>query len=501
VVSTAARPAAISPATPLQSIVIDDNLRVFAMVAALNVAGFDVELSSQYHPARAEVRKIANTLDPDLLERLRTFYRTHKSGEPDENQLAKYISLAVILGDPPTFKLTTREEGLPDDVRSVVGFVPLLQEFYQKAGVSRLWATVGSAYEAEMDRIGPVIREVVLKSDSYLRASTIGVSSQTVWISVELAAPKNSVNVRSDRDDYYVILGYAATPRTEDIRHAYLHSRLNAYLSAAVPKVAKIDTLMELLKGAEGVPRAYSTNFEALLTESFVRAIELRMDREPSAKAQESLKFLYRSGLLLAPYFYDALIAYEASDLSLRNEIATIAAGVDAGKERSRFAETFHSIVLPERQPLRAEVPSKPVVDPVLELLRAAEFAFDKDKPRAREFFETVLKAEPNNGRAIYGLGLIEMDQANLARVDSEREAALDKALQYFERTIVSESATRTAKTWSHIYAGHILDFRCNRSAAVAHYRKAIESGDDTRDAQKTAQRDLAKPFGGECQQ
>ena len=491
-------------ARPFQSpIVIDDNVRVFAMVAALNVSGFDVELGSEYHPARTEVRKVANGLDPDLLKRMRTFYSTHKGGEPDENQLAKYISLAVVLGDPPSFKMTTREEGLPDDVRSVLGFVPLLQEFYQKAGISRLWARVGGVYEVEMDRIGPTIRDIVAKTDSYLRAPTSSASSQTMRISVELAAPKNSVNVRSDRDDYYVILGYANTPKVEDIRHAYLHVRLNSYMAAAVPKVASRDGLMELLKGVDDVPRAYAANFETMLTESFVRAIELRLDREPPGRAQESLKILYRSGLLLAPYFYDSLIAYEATDSSLRNEVATIAGAVDLGKERLRFAETFHSIALPEKQPLRAEVPTPEVVDPVLEVIRAAERVFETDKNRARELFEAGLKADPNNGRATYGLGLIEMDKANSTNVDSERDASLDKALQYFERTIASESAGRSAKTWSYIHSGHILDFRCNRNAALAQYRKAIESGDETRDAQGIgiARRGLAEPFGGECQQ
>jgi hypothetical protein len=93
------------------------------------------------------------------------------------------------------------------------------------------------------------------------------------------------------------------------------------------------------------------------------------------------------------------------------------------------------------------------------------------------------------------------MDKANRATVDSERDAALDKALQYFERTIASETAGRSAKTWSHIHSGHILDFKCNRNAALAQYRKAIESGDDTRDAQSLAQRGLTEPFGGGCQQ
>ena len=128
---------------------------------------------------------------------------------------------------------------------------------------------------------------------------------------------------------------------------------------------------------------------------------------------------------------------------------------------------------------MRAEVPVAPPVDPVLELLRTAEAAFERDKPRAREAFEKVLKEyDPNNGRALYGIGLIEMDKANL-----------DEALLYFERTIKSNSADPSMKTWSYIYSGHILDFKCNRAAALENYRKAIETGDDTRDAQRTAKR------------
>src|SRR5262245_25460550 len=102
-------------ASPVQSpVVIDDDVRVFTVVAALNVSGFDVELGPQYHPARAEIRKIADTLDPDLLRRMKDFYSSHKGGAPDEEQLAKYISLAVVLTDPPGMKPVAREEGLPD---------------------------------------------------------------------------------------------------------------------------------------------------------------------------------------------------------------------------------------------------------------------------------------------------------------------------------------------------------------------------------------------------
>ena len=481
-----------APAHPAQSLIaIEEDLRFFAVVAALNVAGFDVELSSEYHGVRAEIRKVADSLDPDLLRRLREFYSTHKAGAPEETQLAKYISLAVVLGDPPLFKPVAREESLPNDARSVLDFVPLLQEFYQKAPVPRLWASVSEAYAEEMDRIGPPIRDVIARTDAYLRvASGAGASSQAMKISVELGAPQNSVNVRSHQENYYVILGYTSTPKTEEIRHAYLHLRLNDYAAAAAQKVQKSDGIMALLSGQEGVQPEYSSNFENMMSESLVRAAELRIDREAASAAQEKVRNYYRTGLLLTPYFYEALVAYEAGETPLRAELGTIAAAIDAGKELDRFEEIFHTIPLPERQPLRAEVP-EPRTDPVLELLRTAEAVFDKDKARAREAFEKVLRDyDPENGAALYGLALIEMDRANL-----------DEALKYFERTIKSESAATSRKTWSYIYSGHILDFKCNRAAAIENYQKAIETGDDTRDAQNTARRDLAQPFGGGCRQ
>jgi hypothetical protein len=483
-------------ARPFQSpIVIDQDIRVFTIVAALNVAGFDVELASQYHPVRAEIRRIAEGLDPSLVRKMREFYASHRPSGVDEDQLAKYISLAVAVTDPPNFKPSGREESLPDDARSVLGFVPLLQEFYQKGGVARLWAKVAPAYEAEMDRLGPSIRTAIARTDSYLRAASAGaLSTQTMKIVVELGAPQNSVNVRSHQDDYYVVLGYAATPKVEEIRHAYLHLRLNNYATAAASKVESRAGLMTLLFGASGVQREYANNFENMLTESLVRAVELRLDRgAPAAAREESLRGFYRSGLLLAPYFHESLIAYEAGENTFREEIGLIAAAIDLPKEQERFETTFRSIPAPQRQNVRAEVPVAPAPDPVFELLRTAEAAFEKDKGRAREIFEKVLNDHnPNEGRALYGIGLIEMDKGD--------EASLDRALQYFERTIKSDSADRSMRTWSYIYSGHILDYKCNRAAALENYRKAVETGDNTRNAQSTARRDLEKPFV-ECRQ
>jgi hypothetical protein len=73
---------------PVQSpIAIDDDIRIFATVTALDVSGFDAELGSEYHPVRTEIRKIADGLDPVLLQRMREYYSTHKAAGPTKTSL------------------------------------------------------------------------------------------------------------------------------------------------------------------------------------------------------------------------------------------------------------------------------------------------------------------------------------------------------------------------------------------------------------------------------
>src|SRR5215468_4471105 len=101
----------VAPVFPqTTNVTISRDVRLFTTMAALNAAGFDIEYGSQYHPVRAAARKYAEEVDADLIGRLKAFYAAHKAGESDEAQLAKYISLAINLGDPPDFKPTVREE-------------------------------------------------------------------------------------------------------------------------------------------------------------------------------------------------------------------------------------------------------------------------------------------------------------------------------------------------------------------------------------------------------
>ena len=64
---------------------------------------------------RAQVRKDLVGLDPDLRNRLRGFYERNKLPAPATaaDQAARYVSLALALGPPPSLDAPERSDDLP----------------------------------------------------------------------------------------------------------------------------------------------------------------------------------------------------------------------------------------------------------------------------------------------------------------------------------------------------------------------------------------------------
>jgi tetratricopeptide (TPR) repeat protein len=475
------------------SLSIQPDLRLFTAMAALNAAGFDVEFNSQYHPVREAVRKYAAEVDPDLIARLITFYANRKGDQTDESQLAKYISLVVNLTDAPAFKPIAREEALPPDARSVIGFADLMREFYEKAHLSQHWSEVRSQYEAAINRVGPAFRDAIFRADAYMRVPLGTYASRYMAIYLELAAPINTVNVRSNQDVYYVVLGDSAAPRVDDVRHAYLHFQLDLLVTRNVSRIQNSNQLLNLVRRAEGVDPAYTSEFHVMAAESLIRALELRIDRVPAGRARESVDSFYRSGLLLTPYFYTALEEYEKGDAGLRDSFPAIARNIDSKKEQARFQETFSKIPAPQKTVARPEVPETPQpppADPMRDLLIEAQTAFNAgDNAKAQASFERVLSQfDRDNVDAIYGLALI-----------ASKKADSDAARQHFDRLIRMDTTEPAIKVWSYIYLARILDLECDRARAVEYYQQAVKVADNTRNAQAAAREGLQKPYGDNC--
>jgi tetratricopeptide (TPR) repeat protein len=485
----------VSPAFSQSSAVsLQFDLRLFTTMAALNAAGFDVEFGAQYHPVRQAVRAYAKDIDPALIQSLRSFYRARKGDETDEAQLAKYVSLAVNLKAPPDFSPALREEIMPPDAREVMAFSALLREFYEKARIGERWADLKPQYDAALGRLGPVLRDVIVRTDAYLRVPLGRQLSRSMTILVELAAPINTVNVRSYQDNYYVVLGDSTNPRIDDVRHAYLHFQLDNLVAGGLLKLTGTGALLSLAANADGVDPAYTSEFYVMATESLIRAIELRMDRVPVAKARDAVDSFYRTGLLLTPYFTEALQKYEQLESGgIRDYFAQMAQGIDIKAEQERFQNTFDKIPVPPKPATRAEVPAAPPAapaNPTRDLLKQGEAAFNSgDNEKAKEAFERVLTDfDRTNGAALYGLALLASKQGNS-----------DEAKDYFGRTIRSESAEASMKVWSYIFLGRIFDLECERERALEYYQQAVKVADDTRNAQAAAKEGLAKPYGDAC--
>jgi len=479
-------PAAVLAQGQPSSVSLDGDVRIFTVAAALNVA------------SSSDAAKFGTDLDPDLIGRLKQYYSARKGSRSDESQYASYFGLAVSLTNPPELKPKFREEQLPDETRALLSFQDLLREFYIKAHISQRWVELGPQYEAELNRLRPKISTVLLQTDAYLRTTLLGSGPRLMHINVELLAPPNSVSMRVYQNDYYVVLGPSTAGTTSSMdgfRHAYLHFHLDEVVNRNLGRIENKDKLLALVSKEDGVDAAYTKQAGLMVVESLIRALEPRIDRSTAARAKDIVANAYRSGLLLTPYFYDVLGGFQSGLASFRDVFVDMAAGITFAKENERFQSTFHSIPLPQKA--SAEVPNPdvqseplPPVDPKRELIVEAQTAYNSmDNVGARALFEKVLvDFDPNNGAALYGLGLL-----------ASRASDIEQSQLYFERTVKSNSADPSMKVWSYIYLGHIADLQCQRDRAMEYYRQAVQVGDDSRNAQASAKDGLSKAFGDQC--
>ena len=474
------------------SVTINPDLRLFTTMAALNAAGYNVEYASEYHPVREAVRKYAAEIDAGLLNRLQAFYKAHKGPETDDAQLAKYISLAVNISDPPNFKPLMRDDLLPPDALSVKDFTELLREFYEKAHIGQHWLELRPEYQQVVVQVAPALRQMILRTDAYMHLP-LGGTLRTMSIYLELAAPVNTVNLRNNEDTYTVVIGASAAPRLEDIRHAYLHFQLDGVVLRNMSKIDGMGKLFETVRQSSGIDPAYTSDFRSSTTEALIRALELRMDRVPAARAKDTVDMYYRSGLLLMPYLYESFDMFEKGDINIREAFADMAHDVQAKKEEDRFEKRFSSIPVPQKVVVRPEVPlapPEPPPNPLRDLLKQAQAKFNADDLDASQAaFEKVLSdLDPKNGPALYGLALIQSKKENR-----------DAAQQYFERAIQTDSLEPSMRVWSYIYLARIFDIQCDRERAITYYRQAVNAGDDTRNAQAAARQGIEMPYGDTC--
>ena len=477
---------------------VDSSLPLFVVTAAINAAGYDAGLNSPHaSPVRRLVRQQIAEAQPASLEALGAFYAAHRHSDAARD-LSQFISFALLIGGPPDFPFRLKEPELPPEVSALRDLRPLLAAFYQEANLGALWEKYRPAYEQELDRYNEGLGYLMLEVNGYLRIASSGFLGRNFWVYVDLLGAPGQANARGFGRDYYVIVSTAPELKLEEIRHGLLHYLLEPLALKHSSLVRRKSDLQWFAEAAHGLQPALRKDFRLLLTESLIRALELRLARDSPAAKEQRLREILEEGHFLAPYFYEALEKFEQQEAGIRIYYPEMLEKLDVAQERKRlagvqFREAPEASDLGHRRlpasPVAGATGSTPSPSEEETVLAQAEDAMaQQDFAQARRLFRAALE---KNGvlqaRAIYGLALVAAQ---------ERQPELAKS--YFQHTLeVSKDPHLLA--WSHIYLGRIYDMEQKRELAVEHYRQALKIRDAEPATHRAAERGLQAPFRREA--
>ncbi len=254
---------------------------------------------------RAQVRLDLNTLDPELRNRLKAFYERNKLPAPATaaDQAARYVSLALALGPPPSLDAPERSDDLPAGLLDVLDFAPLLREFYRRSGIDERLVSYTRSYQSEGDRLRSSAAEMVRAVLSYLHTRPITVSSERVVVKSPTAAKKKTatktysfreherhflivpdllgvpgaINFRIIGDDYYAIIPQGTDPASSELRRAYLQYVIDPLMLRFNREiVARRDQVKAILSEREKAGTTVTPDVFLAVTRSLVAAADAR---------------------------------------------------------------------------------------------------------------------------------------------------------------------------------------------------------------------------------
>ncbi|HYG98904.1 MAG TPA: hypothetical protein VD837_07220 [Terriglobales bacterium] len=466
-------------------VTLDTSETIFSVMTAINACGYDQELSVS-DPVRAQIRaEVAKQIEDSpeagaAARQLCRFYREHQQSDSGR-ELAQYLSLALNLGEPPAFVPKVKDADLPPDAFNVLGVVPALQRFYTATNLHGIWLRHQKDYDALISRNHEAVAKMLLATDVYLKIPITGYVGREFVVYVEPMAAPAQTNARNYGADYFMVISPDhGQLNIEQIRHTYLHFSLDPLAMKRPSSLRRLAPILEAIKTAP-LDENYKTDASLLVTESLIRAIEARLEpgkgKDADLRREQKANEAAKEGFVLAPYFYEKLVAFEKDPAGLKDVYADWLYYIDIDKEKKRASNTeFKNSAAPEV--VRASRPKA-------ELLEQAEIRFSAgDLVQAKELAQKALDTQQgDSGRALFLL-------AQIATVSKDMQGAQG----YFEKTLEAASEPRL-QAWSHIYLGRIFDLKAERETALKHYRAALDAGDPTPATKAAAERGLKQPY------
>lgn len=437
----------------------DENL--FAVLAAANAAGYDEGLSlPDNSPLRQQLREYLSKQNIEVLPALRKYYRKHmlKNGVQD---LSEYISYALSVKGPPDFAWRTRDVDVPPDALALVDFTPLLIEFYREANIADLWKRSQPAYDKEMEKYHSPLVAMTSAVNGYLRVPASGYLGRRFQVFVDLLGAPEQVQTRNYGDDAFVIVTPSETPRTFDIRHAYLHFQIDPIVIKYGVALDQKRSLIDFVQNAPLEPE-FKNDFVLLANESLIKAVESRLDRNPSEVDRAA-----RQGYVLAPFFAEQLPVFEKQEQGMRYYFPEMADALDLKREDTRISAIRFDAAPPMRTAKQVSVAAPaPRLSPSAATLEKAEDLYLKRSlDNAKQLYMKSLEqsgSAEEHAQAWYGLSRIAVLQNQP-----------DAAVKLFEKTLGASPDPQT-KAWTLVYLARLAKAANDADRAAKFYHDAL---------------------------
>lgn len=471
-------------------ITLDTNETLFAVLAAMNACGYDVDLNfsdAQRLNVRAEMQR--NMRESEEAQATMTaicdWYQAHR-GKDAAHDLSQYVSLALYLQGPPHFLPRVKEDEMPPDAAPIAAFGALLERFYDKAQLHSIWERHRANYAALVERYHVPLAKMVFDTDIYLKMQSGGYLGRTFTVYLDFLGDPNQANARNYGTDYYVVVfpspdPSSATPlKMEEIRHTYLHYLLDPLAEKHFSSIKRIEPLLQSVKRAP-LEESFKSDISLLVTECMVRAIEIRtMGSKQTAEAMRSqaVDDAVKQGYILTRYFYSALVKFEKDPAGLRTAYSDILDAIDVKAEQKAAGEVQYATVTAPELVQLSRLEDRRMLGTAEKRLAAG------DAKGAQELAQQAIdKKIGDQGRALFIL-------AQVAVANKNREMALDN----FQKAI---QATKDPKVvgWSHVYLGRILDMKEDREGALNEYRAALTTGAELPEVKAAAERGLQRAY------
>lgn len=474
---------------------VDMSPQLFAVLCALHAAGYDANVSdANFHPIRARMRAEMLRQNGPATQALREFYNNHLLADSAAT-LARYVTFALSVGEPPKFRYSYNRDELPPEVLALEGFQELMINFYNEANLAEHWKTVQADYDREVRRVQLPVQPMVFTAIGYLREVIRPQLGRTFVIFVDpMIGGKTAF--RNIGEDYSIVLSPSADLPLDEIRHAFLHFMLDPlpYRYKAATNAKRM--LLNYAARAPRLPREFKEEFESFLSECMVRAVELRLSKLSSAELSKTLEALDADGFaLVRPLYRELENNFEKAEPAMSYYFGDLMRGIHIGEESKRIEKIAFAQGSTARSHLERPESNESAAANVelseleLWLREGGRQIAARDAAGASETFERILAKYPGEARAVYG-------RAVSAAMQNDAEKAKALFLQLLSGFGTASSAVPPVeRAWSHVYLGRIYDLEGNRELAVSEYKAALSVDGAPEAAKLAAQRGIEQSF------